>query len=162
MFATRLSSRILIPSLGAVLVVAGCGGGENESGTSAKSEQIVIRTRVNIAPTPGAEPIATGEVLDGSTLGDSPFCVGGRIRDAHASPDPEVFLIARTITCADGEVRIDFSPELSQTLTQTGSWTIVSGTGVYEGIEGSGELKVINEPGPTAPARETYTGTVSR
>jgi hypothetical protein len=41
-----------------------------------------------IAAAPGAEPIATGEVLDGSTLGGSPFCAGGTILDPHGSPIP--------------------------------------------------------------------------
>ena len=83
-----------------------CGGGEDgASDTSADSEQVEIRTSIVVAATPGAEPIATGEVLEGSTLGGSPFCVGGPILDSHGSPDPEVWLIARTITCREGRVR---------------------------------------------------------
>ena len=69
---------------------------------------------MGIAAEPGAEPIATGEVLDGSTVGDSPFCVGGTIRDSHASLDPAVEplgLIDRMITCSDGTVRIVFTPK---------------------------------------------------
>ena len=163
MRTTGLSRRILMTALSAALVLTGCGGGEEDDmGTSAESGQILIRTRINIAPTPGAEPIATGEVLDGSTFGDSPFCVGGTIRDTHASSDPEVFLIARTITCPDGKVRMELAPELSQSLTQPGSWTIVSGTGAFEGLEGSGQMEVTNDPDPDAPARETYTGTATR
>jgi hypothetical protein len=146
-----------------VLLVGACGGGEDDaSGTSEEGERLVIRTSVTIAPTEGAEPIATGDILEGSTLGDSPFCVGGTIRDTHGSPDPEVLLIARTITCQDGTIRLDLSPELSQSLTQAGSWTIVSGTGAYEGLSGSGEMETTNEPDPAAPARETLTGTVMR
>lgn len=52
------------------------------------TERVVIRTSITIAATPGAEPIATGEVLEGSTLGGSPFCGGGTILDSHASADP--------------------------------------------------------------------------
>jgi hypothetical protein len=153
----------VVPAVVGALLVAGCGGSEDDaSETSAEPEQVVIRTSVTIAPTEGAEPIATGEVLEGSTLGDSPFCVGGTIRDTHGSADPEVFLIARTITCPDGRVRLDLSPEPSQSLTQTGSWTIVSGSGAFEGLSGSGKMEVTNDPDPDAPARETLTGTATR
>lgn len=154
--------RTVVLVLVGLLLAGACGGGEDStSETSAESEQLVIRTSVSIAPTDRAEPIATGEVLEGSTLGGAPFCVGGTIRDTHGSPDPEVSLIARTITCPDGRVRIDLSPELSEGLSQTGSWTIVSGTGAFEGLSGSGEMEVTNDPDPDAPARETLTGTIT-
>ena len=155
--------RALVSVMVGGFLVGACGGGHDDgaSQTSAESEEIVIQTSVTIAPTEGAEPIATGEILEGSTLGGSPFCVGGTIRDTHGSPDPEVFLIARTITCPDGNVRIDLKPELSQSLTQTGSWTIVGGTGAFEGLGGTGKMEVTNDPDPDAPARETLTGTVT-
>jgi hypothetical protein len=122
----------------------------------------VIRTRIVIAAEERAEPIATGEVLDGSTLGDSPFCAGGTIVDSHRSPDPDVVLIARTIRCPDGRVRIDLAPELSPTMSQTGSWTIVGGTGAFEGLRGSGEMEGVNDRDDPSLARETLTGTVTR
>ena len=155
--------RAAVLTLVGMLLVGACGGGEDEaSETSGESEQVEIRTSVVVAANEGAEPIATGEVLEGSTLGGSPFCVGGTIRDSHGSPDPEVWLIARTITCPDGRVRMDLEPEVPQGLTQTGSWTIVSGTGAFEGLHGSGEMEIAYDPDPAAPARETYTGTVTR
>ena len=159
--------RAVVLVLVGVLLVGACGGGEDgASETSAKSEQVEIRTSVVGAATPGAEPIATGEVVEGSTLGGSPFCVGGTILDSHGSTDPEVALIARTITCPDGKVRMDLTPEVSQEmpqdLTQTGSWKIVSGTGAFEGLHGSGEMEIVYDPDPAAPARGTYTGTVTR
>jgi hypothetical protein len=150
-----------------VLLVGACGGGEDgTSETSAQSEQVEIRTSVVGAATPGAEPIATGEVVEGSTLGGSPFCVGGTILDSHGSTDPDVALIARTITCPDGKVRMDLTPEVSQEmssqdLTQAGSWKIVSGTGAYVGLRGSGEMEIVYDPDPKQPARGTYTGTVT-
>ena len=131
-----------------------------------ETQRVVIWTSVIGAATPGAEPIATGEVVEGSTLGGSPFCVGGTIRDTHASPDPEVSLIARTITCPEGSVRMDLAPEVAegvpQGLTQKGSWTIVSGTGAFEGLRASGEMEVVYDPDPSAPARGRYAGTVAR
>lgn len=154
------------------LLVGACGGGDDgvsESSATSTSERsgepVVIQTRLAVAATSGAEPIATGEVLEGSTLGGSPFCVGGTILDSHASLDPAMEpygLIDRTITCPDGTVRVGLTPEDSQSLTRVGSWTIVSGTGAFEGLHGSGEMQVTNDPDDDALAHETLTGTVTR
>ena len=95
-------------------------------------------------------------------LADPPLTVGGTIRDSHGSTDPEVWLIARTITCPDGKVRMDLTPEMPEGLNQTGSWKIVSGTGDFDGLSGSGEMEVVYDPNPDEPAGETYTGTVTR
>jgi hypothetical protein len=154
------------------LLVGACGGGDDgvsessaASTTERSGEPAVIRTRLAVAATSGAEPIATGEILEGSTLGGSPFCVGGTILDSHASLDPAMEpygLIDRTITCPDGTVRVGVTPEDSRSLTRTGSWTIVSGTGAFEGLHGSGEMQVTNDPDDDALAHETLTGTVTR
>ncbi len=71
-----------------VLSLGACGGDADDaadtsaaSTTARRGEQIVIRTRMIIAAEEGAEPIATGEVLDRSTIGDSPFCAGGTVLD---------------------------------------------------------------------------------
>ncbi len=162
------------------LGVGACGGGEDgEDGaagagavstTEPRGEPIVIRTSVVIAAVERAEIPATGDVLDGSTLGDEPFCVGGTIEDRHASTDPaeEPFgLLDRTITCPDGTVRMGFTPEATeqgqaQGQTQMGSWTIVSGTGTFEGLRGSGEMEVTYDPRDDSLTRETLTGTVTR
>jgi hypothetical protein len=156
------------------VLLGACGGGEDGAAdTSAAStsdsagEPILIQTSVTIAATPGPEPIATGEVLEGSTLGGSPFCVGGTILDSHGSPDPaeEPYgPIDRTITCPDGIVRVGFTPEVEvpEGQTQTGSWTIVSGTGAFEGLRGNGEMEVTYDPGDDSLGRETFTGTVAR
>ena len=158
-----------------VLVVFGalslgaCGGGEDDAAdTSAAStaasrgEPIVIRTRKLVALTERAEPIATGEVLEGSTLGDSPFCAGGTVLDSHGSSDPTVWLIIETITCPDGTVKLRLEPDPSPGLTQTGSWTIAGGTGTFERLRGSGEMEAVYDPDPAAPAHVTLTGTVTR
>jgi hypothetical protein len=153
-------------------VAGACGGGEGtRADTSAASstepgEAIVIRTRMVIAATEGAEPIATGEVLEGSTLGGSPLCAGGTIHDSHASLDPAVAslgLIDRMITCSDGTVRIVFTPEVGGTQgeTQTGSWTMVSGTGDFEGLRGSGGMETAYDPDDSL-GFETLTGTLTR
>jgi hypothetical protein len=153
------------------LVVAACGGDEGAAAdasaapTTEPGEAIVIRTRMVIAATEGAEPIATGEVLEGSTLGGSPFCAAGTIRDSHASLDPAVAslgLIDRMITCSDGTVRIVFTPGQVQGQTQAGAWTIVSGRGAFEGVRGTGGMEVAYDPDDDSLGLETLTGTVTR
>ena len=86
----RINGAVVAALLG-VLLVGACGSGEDgeseKSGTSTslpRSEPVSILTSLAIAATEGSEPIATGKVLEGSTIGDSPFCVGGTIRDSHA------------------------------------------------------------------------------
>jgi hypothetical protein len=55
------------------------------------SEEILIQTQVEIgvAEELRGSNVSEGEVLDGSSIGDSPFCPGGVFRDAH-SEDPEI------------------------------------------------------------------------
>ena len=167
----------------ALLVLAGapflgaCGGGEKDaadtstaSGTAPAGDPIVIRATLIGAAEEGSEPIATGTVLDGSTLGGTPFCAGGTILESHASLDPKMkaYLIDRKITCPDGTVRIGFTPEVGAVpapqgqTPQKGVWTIVSGTGEFEGLSGSGKSEAVYGPNPSSPVRSTFTGTVTR
>jgi hypothetical protein len=144
---------------------AGTSAAPTTGPTTKPGEAIVIRTRMVIAATEGAEPIATGEVLDGSTLGGSPLCAGGTIRDSHASLDPAVAplgLIDRMITCSDGTVRIVLTPGQVQGQTQPGAWTIVSGSGAYNGMHGTGGMEVAYDPADDSLGLETLTGTVAR
>jgi hypothetical protein len=156
-----------------VLFLGACGGEKDAASTSAASttaphsEPIVIRGKLIIAAEEGSEPIATGTILVGSTLGGTPFCAGGTILDSHASLDPkmEPYLIDRKITCPEGTVRIGLTPEVGaepQGPTQKGSWTIVSGTEAFEGLGGSGKGEAVYGPSPSTPVRETLTGTVTR
>jgi hypothetical protein len=113
------------------------------------SEEVVIKTRVDIP---------TGEVLDGSSIGDSPFCPGGTFRDQHGNAD--IGSVDRTFDCPDGSLRIGFTPGVPQGRTQAGPWKVVSGTGAFEGLEGDGQMEVKFEPGSDSKGRETFTGTV--
>lgn len=150
-----------------MLLLGACGGNEGDaadmgatSPTESRGTPIVIRTRMTVAAEEGAEPIATGKILRGSTLGGSPFCAGGSILDTHASADPAMEpygLIDRTITCPDGTVRMGFSPAQTQTV----SWTIVSGTDAFEGLRGSREFEVVYDPDDASLARETLTGIIT-
>ena len=166
------SVAVLVVVAGALFLGA-CGGGEDDeadtravSTTARRGEPIVIREKLIIAADERSEPIATGTILAGSTLGGTPFCAGGTILDSHASLDPtmEPYLIDRKITCPDGTVRIGFTPEVGaepQSRTQRGSWTIVSGTGAFEGLGGSGKSEAVYGPNPKAPVRETLNGIVT-
>jgi hypothetical protein len=155
----------------ATLGLAACGGdGEGGNGTAtapgsgsdatAGSEEIVIETSV-VFPEAPEDPV-TGEVLDGSAIGDSPFCEGGTFEDKHGSEDPSVppyGLVDRTFECPDGTLRMGFSPRHPQDGIQRGPWTIVSGTGAYEGLQGEGQMEV---PFEGEEVSETFTGTVTR
>ena len=161
--------RAVVLVLVGVLCLGACGGDADDaadrsvaSTTAQRGEPAVIRTRMDIADSEGAEPIATGEVLEGSTLGESPFCAGGSVRDTHGSSDPTVWLIVETITCPDGTVKLRFTPEPAQGMNQTGSWTIVGGTGAFEGLRGSGTMEVAYGPNADSPTHVTFTGTVTR
>ena len=155
-----------------VIFLSACGGHKDASDTSAASttaprgERIVIHASLVIAATPGSEPIATGKVVAGSTLVGSPFCVGGKILDSHATKDPAMRpygLIARTITCPDGIVKIGLTPVIGpQGPTGKGSWRFVRGTGAFKGLRGSGKEKIVYDPDPNVPARETLTATLTR
>ena len=165
--------RAVLLVLVGVLCLGACGGEEDDaadtspaSTTARRGEPIVIRATMFVAAEEGSEPIATGTILEGSTLGGTPFCAGGTILDSHASLDPtmEPYLIDRKITCPDGTVRIGFTPEVGaepQSRTQRGSWTIVSGTGAFEGLGGSGKSEAVYGPNPKAPVRETLNGIVT-
>ena len=160
-----------------VVFLAACGGGEEDaadtsgaSTTATRGEPIEIRTTVVIGAE-GAEPIASGDVLKASNLGGTPFCAGGTILDSHRSPDPAAEPygpVYRTITCSDGTVRMGLTPEVGATpeatqgQPQTGSWKIVSGTGAFEGLRGSGGMETVYGPDDASPVRETLTGTVTR
>ena len=161
--------RAVVLVLASVLSMGACGGDEDDaadtsaaSTTAPRGEPIVIRTRKLVAVKERTEPIATGEVLEGSTLGDSPFCAGGTVLDSHGSSDPTVWLIIETITCPDGTVKLRIAPDPSPGLNQTGSWTIASGTGSFERLRGSGAMEAVYDPDPAAPAHVTLTGTVTR
>jgi hypothetical protein len=157
-----------------VLLLGACGGDEKDAANAStastaarRGEPIVIREKLMIAANEHSEPIATGTILAESTLAGAPFCPGGTILDSHASLDPEMepFLIDRKITCPDGGVRIGFTPEVGagpQGQTQRGSWKIVSGTGAFAGLSGSGKSEAAYGPSPDSPVRETLTGTVKR
>jgi hypothetical protein len=159
--ARSLTSALLVATVG----LAACGDeGGNGTATGADgeaTEEIVIETRVVFPESP--EGPVTGEVLDGSAIGDSPFCPGGTFEDQHGTEDPSeppYGLVDRTYECPDGTLRMGFSPGHPEGGVQSGPWTIVSGTGAYEGLQGTGQMETAAVPGG-GEAGETFTGTVS-
>ena len=128
-----------------------------ELGASADPEQggepILIKTQLNI-------PV--GEVLSGSSIGDSAFCGGGKFRD---SPGEAEGTVEKTFRCTDGTLTISFTPSAAEPTpgggaSQQGPWKVVDGTGSFEGLSGSGRMKVEFESVDSQEGRETFTGTV--
>jgi hypothetical protein len=170
---TRRGRRLTLALIFATFGLAACGddgGGGNgtatapgsDSDATAGSEEVVIETLVVFPENPD-DPV-TGEVLEGSTIGDSPFCAGGTFSDQHGTEDPDeppYGLVDRTYSCPDGTLRMGFSPAEPVDGTQSGPWRIVSGTGAYEGLQGEGQMEAPVVPGG-GEAHETFTGTVSR
>ncbi len=162
-----LASALILATVG--LAACGDDGGDGTATTPGSgsdaidgSEEIVITTRVVFPES--EEGVVTGEVLEGSTIGDSRFCPGGTFEDKHGIEDPSVppyGLVDRTYSCPDGSLRMGFTPGVPEEGTQSGGWKIVSGTGAYEGWEGEGQMEVANAPG-TEVTSETFTGTVSK
>jgi hypothetical protein len=146
------------------LIVGGCGDDGDSSTATQEGEEIAIKTHAKIqipegGPVPGSST-GKGEVLDGSSIGDSPFCPGGTFSDMH-SDDPDIGLVDRTFRCPDGSLRIGFTPGMPQGRTQAGPWKVVSGTGAFDGLEGNGQMEITYEPNTRATeGRETFTGTV--
>jgi hypothetical protein len=149
--------------------VAACGGDDGDAaGTTAVpsiergstadgeagGEPILIKTDVTFR-----QREVTGEVLGGSTIGDSPFCPGGTFRDRHGNED--IGLVDRTFVCPDGGLRIGFTPGVPQGRTQSGPWKVLSGTGAFEGLQGQGRMEIKYERGSDTKGSETFTGTVA-
>jgi hypothetical protein len=134
---------------------AGTTAGGDETGTSAKEggEPILIKTHV--APL-NARGETTGEVLSGSTIGDSAFCAGGSFADAPGEPPT----VVRTFRCPGGTLTITFSPTQSG-LKQSSDWEVVKGLVRFEGLSGGGRMRAVFES-KAGEGRDTFTGTVTR
>jgi hypothetical protein len=149
----------------ATLGLAACGGSDDGEGGSATTsgvdsqsseavrQGIVIKEQANLQ---GVEDV--GDVLPGSSLGDSPFCPGGTFSGGHGNVPAGS--IDRTFKCPDGTLRIVFTPGAPKGRTVTGRWKVLSGTGAFKGMNGSGRMKTKFEA--HSQARETFTGTVVR
>jgi hypothetical protein len=160
--------RRLILGCALAAVIVGCGGDDGESAPSPAAEgespdiaisgeeDIQIKTFADLASITD-----TGEVLDGSSLGDSPFCPKGTFSGGHGNT--ENGWLDHTFECPDGTLSIAFDPRNEKKQSASGPWEVLGGTGAYEGMEGSGHFKILFPAEPAAmEGRETFTGTVSQ
>jgi hypothetical protein len=152
---SRWATLVLIP---AALGLAACGGSDSADHATAtgSTEKIRIETHAELI-----EVVDTGTVLKGSTIGDSPFCPGGTWSGGHGHLSND--WLDKNFKCPEGTLRIAFNPRVSKGDTDRGPWTVLSGTGSFEGLRGSGQMKIKFPPGdmPTT-GHETFTGTVVR
>jgi len=134
--------------------------GAEETGTTAEAggESILIKTHVTFVEHPTPEAQTTGEILSGSTIGDSAFCAGGTFSDGHG--EPPLGLVVKTIRCPGGRLTITFSPT-EPSLDQTSDWEVVNGSGRFAGLSGGGRMRAVFES-KGGEGRETFRGTVSR
>ena len=123
---------------------AGTTAGGDKTGTSAKGsrEPILIKTQVAFLAKPKGDTMTAGKVLAGSTIGDSPFCPGGKFGDRHG--EPPLGLVVKTIRCPGGHLTITFSPT-QRSLKQSSDWRVVKGSGRFEGLSGGGQMKAMRE-----------------
>jgi hypothetical protein len=131
-------------------------GSATSKGAPPVSQEILIKTDAKLLGN-----VDTGTVLTGSTLGDSPFCPGGTWSGGHGNLDDN--WLDKNIKCPDGTLRIGFDPRTSKGRTDSGPWKVISGTGAFKRMRGSGQMKMKFGPGeqPTE-GHETFTGTVVR
>jgi hypothetical protein len=136
---------------------AGTTAGGDETGTSAEQggEPILIKT--HLAP-PNASDERFGEVLSGSTIGDSAFCAGGKFFDGPVEPSDRS--LVRTFRCSGGTLAITFT-STPPDVKQRSDWEVVKGLGSFEGLSGGGRMRAVSES-RNGEARETFTGTVAR
>jgi hypothetical protein len=127
---------------------------ETTSTTAAGSnEPILIKT--HLAP-PNARGETTGEVLSGSTIGDSAFCAGGRFGERK---EPGTDLVTRIFRCSGGTLTITFT-STPPDVKQRSDWEVVKGLGSFEGLSGGGRMTGVLDA--NGEGSETFTGTVTR
>lgn len=113
-------------------------------------DAILIETQITDARSHEAE------VLDGSVIGESAFCPGGKAKGASEGPT-----ITTTFTCSAGTLTVQYAP-MQRSLVQSATWEVVSGTGDFEGLRGGGSMVAAFESDDPDSGQETFTGTVSR
>ncbi len=140
--------------------LAACGGDNGgevrtvtvpaEQDAALVGDAILIETRVTDAAH------HTGEVLNGSLIGESAFCAGGKTSGGSTGPT-----ILTTFHCPGGRLQIRFSPT-QPSLVQSAVWEVVSGTGSFEGLRGGGTMVASFGSENPDQGREIFTGTVAR
>jgi len=127
---------------------------ETTSTTAAEgNEPILIKT--HLAPL-NARGESTGEVLSGSTIGDSAFCAGGRFGERK---EPGTDLVTRIFRCSGGTLTVTFT-STPPDVKQRSDWEVVKGLGSFEGLSGGGRMTGVLDA--NGEGSETFTGTVTR
>jgi hypothetical protein len=129
--------------------------GAEETGKSAGGEPILIKT--HLAPL-NARGESTGEVLSGSTIGESAFCAGGKFVDGPVKPPRRS--VVRSFRCPGGTLSITFI-STPPGVKQRSDWKVVRGFSRFEGLSGGGRMRGVLES-RGGGGRETFTGTVTR
>jgi hypothetical protein len=158
----RLLPAVTVVTIGLAACGGDTGGGDRaaapaetsaeETPTSApvSGDALLIETRITDARR------HTGEVVDGSVLGESVFCPGGT-----TSGGSEGAAITATFTCPGGTLAVRYAPR-QPGLVQSSAWEIVRGTGDLEGLRGGGSMVAAFDGDDPDAGREVFTGTVSR
>ena len=157
-----MRERLTIALTVLVVGLTACGDGvEGEDTGAATSPVVESETAAG-----GGEPVEMvvrydrlpdGEVLPESQIGDAPFCPGGTTHDEHGGGVGEG-LVVSTFDCPDGDLTITFSPT-QHSLKQSSLWRVLEGTGSFEGLQGSGQMKAkFEKSGEGGMAR--FTGTI--
>ncbi len=161
---------VLLAVCASALVLGGCGEDdaaetaspspslESQSATSLidGQEEVLIKTYANLQ-----DVVDAGKVLDGSSLGNMPFCPKGTFSGGHGNTTNG--WLDHTFECSDGTLTIAFDPRNMKKRSASGPWTVLSGTGAYQGMQGSGQM-VTKFPADPAlmEGHETFTGTISQ
>lgn len=128
-------------------------GGPGRGGTTAApGEAVLIRTRIHDFE---------GTVLEGSVIGDTPFCPGGKV--VHEGGSPQIgFPAVNVFQCAEGQLRIGFGPGPDQMdqAVQTSAWEVLGGTGRFAGATGAGEMEVRFKTAGASVGEETFEGRI--
>ncbi len=122
---------------------------ETSTADPVSGDAILIQTRITDARS------HTGEVLDGSVLGETTFCSGGESKGSSAGA-----AITTTFSCPDGTLTVEYAPR-QPSLVQSSQWEVVSGTGSFEGLQGGGWMVAAFDGDDPDVGREVFTGTVS-
>jgi hypothetical protein len=122
---------------------------DTQEGPPGIGDAILIETRI-----PDAEK-HTGEVLDGSVIGESAFCPGGKTSGGSTGA-----AITATFSCPGGRLTVSYSPT-QRSLVQSSTWEVVSGTGSFKGLQGGGSMVANFRSDNPEKTGETFTGTVT-
>jgi hypothetical protein len=140
---------------------AGDDGGDDQA--SAGAETSTQQTSTSAAVVGGPVLIETrvtdarhhhGEVVDGSVIGEVPFCPGGT-----TSGSSEGATITTTFDCPEGTLQLQYAPT-QPSLVQGADWLVLSGTGALAGLHGGGSMAAVFSDDDPDAGREVFTGNV--